>query len=323
MSDWDDMRIFLETARCRRLVDAARRLGLDHSTVSRRIRRFEERLSTQLFERDAQGYTLSVAGAQLLERAEQMEQFVNQALEEAAGQNRQLYGNVRLGTTEGFGHFVIAPQLAHFCLRYPAINVDLMPLPRIVNLNRNEADLAISVERPEHASLVVAKLCDYRLRLYASRDYLQQHPPIRKRRDLARHTLISYVEDLLFTDELNYMRSIIPGSLPSFRSTSVISQYTAACEGLGVAILPCFLAARNDSLVPLLENDIDLVRSFWLTAPADRRRLARITVLWDYLKQSMDDNRAFLMGESRQMQMPPPVAAEAGEAGVTGSRGAA
>ncbi|NLC22036.1 MAG: LysR family transcriptional regulator, partial [Halomonadaceae bacterium] len=175
MLDWQDIQIFLEVARSQRLTDAARRLGVDHSTLSRRTRRFEQKLNTQLFERSTHGYHLTEAGHQLLAHAEEMARHAFEAGESLADKNRQLSGQIRLGVTEGLGTWVIAPLLSAFCERHPGITLDLLALPRVVNLSRHEADLAITVERPASQGLVTSRLCDYRLRLYASQAYLARH----------------------------------------------------------------------------------------------------------------------------------------------------
>ena len=176
--DWDNVRVFLELTRSAGLVDAAKKLGIDHSTVSRRMRKFEEQVGTQLFDRNYVGYQLTPEGHRLMEYAETMESTVFAATEELGEHNRLLSGQVRLGATEGFGAVVLAPHLAQFCGRYPHISVDLIAVPRFVSLSKREADVAISIERPLSGPYVVTKLSDYRLKLYATPAYLARHAPI-------------------------------------------------------------------------------------------------------------------------------------------------
>jgi DNA-binding transcriptional LysR family regulator len=299
--NWDDLRLFLEVARSTRLVEAARRLGIDHSTLSRRLRRFEATLGTQLLERNNQGCVLTPHGYRLLEYAESIENTLHLATEQLAGHDQRLFGQVRLGATEGFGTFVLAPWLADFCDLHPLISVDLLPVPRFVNLAKHEADLAISVERPQTGNYLLTKLTDYRLKLYATPDYLAQHPPLTSLRDLTQHRFIGYINDLVFSAELRYLEQIAPGATVNVRSTSVVAQYMAARRGLGLAVLPCFLAHQSPDLVPVLEGEIDLVRSLWMIAPTERRPIARVAALWDALRASADDNHAFMMGDTRQM----------------------
>ncbi|PUA20795.1 LysR family transcriptional regulator [Glaciimonas sp. PCH181] len=301
MMDWDNLRIFLELTRSQGLVDAAKKLGIDHSTVSRRMRRFEEQVGSQLFERNNQGYSLTAEGHRLIEYAERVESTVYAAAEELSGHNRLLSGQVRLGATEGFGTFVLAPHLAHFCARHPHISVDLLPVPRFVNLSKREADISVSIERPQSGNYVMTKLTDYRLKLYATPAYLEAHTAIRTVEDLASHPFIGYIDDLLFTEELRYKENVAPSAFRAFRSTSVIAQYTAACQGQGLAILPCFLAQQSADLVPVLDGQCNIQRSFWLISAAETRNVARVAALWRYLRDVIEPNRAFLMGESRDM----------------------
>jgi len=302
MQDWDNLRIFLELTRSQGLVDAARKLGIDHSTVSRRMKRFEQQVGSQLFDRNNHGYKLTAEGYRLVEYAEKIESTVYAAAEQLGGQNSKLSGQVRLGATEGFGTFVLAPHIAHFCARNPHISVDMLPMPRFVNLSKHEADISVSIERPLSGNYVVTKLSDYVLKLYASRDYLEQHPPITEVSDLARHNFIGYIDDLVFSEELRYKDTVAPDAFRAFRSTSVVAQYTAACSGHALAILPCFLAQQSDKLVPVLQSQVSITRAFWLVAASEQRHVARVSALWSYLRESMELNREFLMGEAPAMQ---------------------
>ncbi|MDL4863048.1 LysR family transcriptional regulator [Halomonas elongata] len=312
MLDWQDIQIFLEVARSQRLADAARRLGLDHSTLSRRTRRFEQRLNTQLFERSTHGYHLTEAGHRLLAHAEEMARHAFEASESLTDQDHRISGQIRLGVTEGFGTWVIAPLLAAFCDRHPGVTLDLLALPRVVNLSRHEADLAITIERPSSPGLVISRLCDYRLRLYGSQDYLDRHGSPGRLADLSRHQLIGYVDDLIFSEQLNYLDPLLdpavighPGPHFAMRGTSVTTQHSACLRGAGLAVLPCFMGTTTPTLSSLLVDEVDIVRQFWITARQEQRRLARVRLLWDFLRDALELNRDFLMGESRELTIPP------------------
>jgi DNA-binding transcriptional LysR family regulator len=311
MLDWQDIQIFLEVARSERLTDAARRLGLDHSTLSRRTRRFEQKLNTQLFERSTHGYHLTKAGQQLLAHAEEMARHAFEAGESLIDKNHQISGQIRLGVTEGFGTWVLAPLLAVFCERHPGVTLELLTLPRVVNLSRHEADLAITIERPTSPGVVTSRLCDYRLRLYASLAYLKRHGTPVKRGELGRHRLIGYVDDLIFSEQLSYLDPLLdpavvgaPGPHFAMRSTSVTTQYAAALSGAGLAVLPCFMAEGNEALSSVLSEEVDVVRQFWITARQEQRRLARVRLLWDFLREALEINRDFLMGGARRLSLP-------------------
>ena len=311
MLDWQDIQIFLEVARSQRLTDAARRLGLDHSTLSRRTRRFEQKLNTQLFERSTHGYHLTEAGQQLLAHAEEMARHAFEAGESLTDKNHQISGQIRLGVTEGFGTWVIAPLLSAFCSRHPGVTLDLLALPRVVNLSRHEADLAITVERPVSPGLVISRLCDYRLRLYASEGYLARLGTPQRLAELGKHRLIGYVDDLIFSEQLSYLEPLLdptvighPGPHFAMRSTSVTTQHAACLHGAGLAVLPCFMAETSAPLVRVLAEEVAIDRQFWITARQEQRRLARVRLLWDFLREALEVNRAFLMGEARELMLP-------------------
>ncbi|MPR05424.1 MULTISPECIES: LysR family transcriptional regulator [Pseudomonas] len=301
--NWDDLKFFLEVARTRKASVAAKRLAVDYTTVSRRISSLEVSLGTLLFEKSrTNGFVLTAEGQRLLGYAESIESTLHMACEQVSGSGVALSGHVRMGCTEGFGSFFITPQLSHFVDTYPAISVDILPLPHFISLSKREADIVIALERPEHGPYVCCKLCDYTLQLYATQDYLDQHPPIQRPADLAEHPFISYVDDLAFSSELLYLANVVPGASASLRSTSVIAQYVAAQQGRSMAILPCFLAAQDARLLPVLGEQIAITRQFWMYCREDLRKLKRITLLWDYIREVTEQNAGLLMGETREMR---------------------
>ncbi len=300
--NWDDLRYFLEVARTQRASAAAKRLGVDHTTVARRVRELETALGTVLFDKSRSGgFVLTAEGQRLLAYADAVETTVQSASEQFAQGSQSLSGHVRVGSTEGFGCFFLAPQLARFTARHPDMSIDLLPVPHFVSLSKREADLAIMLERPERGQYVYTKLSDYRLRLYGTPDYLEQHPPIRSAADLRQHAFISYVADLAFSHELLYLERSAPNVTASLCSTSVIAQYHAALQGSALAILPCFMAEPDPRLVSILPDEVVVTRRFWLCSREELRKLRRITSLWDYLRATADANQPLLLGESQKM----------------------
>ncbi len=178
----------------------------------------------------------------------------------------------------------------------------MLTMACFVNLSKHEADISVSIERPLSGNYVVTKLSDYVLKLYASREYLARHAPIHTMDDLAQHNFIGYIDDLVFSEELRYKDTVAPDAFRAFRSTSVVAQYTAACAGRALAILPCFLSQQSDELVPVLPGQIAITRTFWLVASSEQRHVARVSALWSYLRDCVELNRDFLMGQSRRMR---------------------
>ncbi len=294
--NWDNFRIFLAVARNRSALEAAHQLAMDHSTVTRRLKQLEQDIGSQLFDRSPQGHLLTPVGHRLLESVVRIENTLAVIDSAIGGDNQVLTGQVRLGATEGFGSYFLAPYLADFCQRHPAINVDLLAVPRFVNLSKREADLAISIERPRTGSHVVCKLSDYRLQLYATRAYLDSHRPIRSLADLHEHRLIGYVDELAFSTELRYLDKLAPGAAVQLRSTSIVAQLQAARRGHALAVLPCFMGSTYPDLVAVLPGTASIVRTFWLFAPKEHRDIARMRALWDFLRETAQAQQPFLMG---------------------------
>ncbi|MBS3805396.1 MAG: LysR family transcriptional regulator [Oleiphilaceae bacterium] len=292
--DWNNLRYFLELSRAGRLTTAARRLGVDHTTVSRRIQMLEKNLGVQLFLRENSGYTLTEAGRSLVPQVELMESAsvgIEQTLPDPFD---KLSGHVRIGVTEGYGTTLLAPQLTEFCRRYPNLHIDLLALPRALRLSRHEADIAITLERPERGPYIITKLTDYVLQLYAGREYLSQHPEIRSRADLKEHRFVSYVDDLVYSKELLFLDELAGSEDVSLRSTSILAQQEAVAAGAGLAILPAFAADRDPRLVPVLQDQVRFVRTFWMLMPIELKNIARVRLTWDFLRTMAKNSQARL-----------------------------
>ncbi|MBV2133320.1 LysR family transcriptional regulator [Pseudomonas sp. MAP12] len=295
--DWDNLRYFLELSRAGKLTAAARHLGVDHTTVSRRVQALEKSLGRPLFIRSGAGYTLAEAGRRLLAQAEAMESaFLAIEQEEGESVAGGVSGLVRIGATEGYGVELLAGQLATLSKRHPHLGIDLLAVPRMVRLARHEADIVITLERPERGPYIITKLTDYTLRLYAAPEYLERHPAIRSREELREHTFVSYIEDLLYSKELHYLDEIGRPKQISLRSTSILAQQNAAIAGAGIAILPSFSARKVEGLVEVLADQVEFVRTFWMLMPVEGKDLARMRVTWDFLREMAQSNQDVMMG---------------------------
>ncbi len=293
--DWDDLRFFLAVARSGRLTVAARRLGADHATVSRRISALEEALKAKLFERRPQGYALTAHGERLLSKAESMETQALAVSSEIGGADLALSGTVRIGTPDGFGTLFLAPRTAAFAARYPDLEIQLIAMPRLLSLSKREADVAVSLAPPKEGKIVARKLTDYRLGLYAAAAYLERHPAVCAPDDLHRHEMIGYIDDLIFTPELDYLDEVSKGLRPRLQSSNLVAQMQATVAGAGICILPHFAAALDPRLVPVLPEAVAIVRSFYLIVHADLKDVARIRATMDFLVREVRAARSLFM----------------------------
>ncbi|WP_157216452.1 LysR family transcriptional regulator [Flavisphingomonas formosensis] len=282
--DWDDLRIFLAVARARRVAPAARALGIDPTTIGRRLARLQDGLGAPLFETIGGERRLTERGQTLLAHAETIESAALAAVGEVSGEAARLSGHVRLSVSEGFATWILAPALPDFHRANPAIQLDLITASGFLNPSRREADIAVMLARPRSGRLVAAKLGDYRLRLYASHAYLAARTAPGSVADLAGHDLIGYVPEFIYSPELDYLGEIGAGLEPVARSTSINVQHRMIATGAGIGILPAFIGERDAGLVPLLADAVELRRSFWLVTHSDTRQLPRIEAVVRWLR---------------------------------------
>lgn len=275
MTDWDDLRVFLAVARTESLSAAGKVLKLDPATVGRRVARLEEAMAARLFARSPQGYALTEEGQRLLVHAIRAEQAVVAANEEVRGAPGQLSGQIRIGAPDGVANFLLPQVTARICDDNPGLEVQIIALPRVFNLSKREADMAIAVSRPAAGRLTAQRLTDYRLHLAASRSYLERHPPIRSLADLKGHRMIGYIPDLIFDKELDYLAET-GVEVVTLASNSVSVQFNWLRAGAGVAIVHDFALPAAPDLVRVLPDVLSLSRSFYLIRHADDRRVERL-----------------------------------------------
>lgn len=278
--DWDQARVFLAVAREGQLLGAARKLGLDHATVTRRINALEEALGVKLIERTTTGSTLTPKGLAFLDTAAEVEAAflsARAALSEGAG---LIEGTVRVGAPDGFGTLFLAPRLRPLLERHPALTLQLVALPRSFSLSRREADLAITVERPVEGRLKVRKLTDYTLSLYASPAYLAAAPPLMTKRDLANHRLVGYVSDLLFASVLDFSAELGIATPPHFQCASVLGQIAAIESGAGVGLLHDYAVPKG---LVRVAGEVRVKRAYWIVTHADVARAPTIRAVSDFI----------------------------------------
>ncbi|TWG64972.1 MULTISPECIES: LysR family transcriptional regulator [unclassified Aminobacter] len=289
--NWDDVRIFLAVARAGQILGAARRLELNHATVSRRIAALEESLGAKLFRRLTTGSELTEQGERFLTVAERIEADMIAARSEIAGESDDVSGTVRVGAPDGFGVAFLAPRLGALTQRFPSLSIQLVPVPRSFSLSRREADIAITVERPTEGRLVASKLVDYTLGLYASRDYAQKHGLPANRAELRQHRLIGYVPDLVISPSLDYGPEILPDWHASFAVSSALGQVEAVRSGAGIGILHTFIARMHDELVQVPVTP-PIRRAYWLVYHESVRTLRRIQTVAAFIADAVDGKRS-------------------------------
>lgn len=293
-SDWNDFQAFLAVARGGQLARAAAAMGVDATTIGRRLRRLEARIGATLFEQTREGQILTEAGEAMLAEVEAMEQAASRIAEHAASGGGPS-GLLRVSLSEGFGNWIVAPALRGFVEANPRLLVDLVASSGFLSPSKREADLAVTLSRPRAGPVIAGKLSDYTLRLYATRGYLSQRGTPQNGADLARgHRLIGYIPDLLYAPELRYLAEIEPGLTASLRSSTIIAQHRMIAAGAGIGVLPCFIGDADKWLVPVLP-DQRITRSFWLVTHKDTHNLARVRAFKDWLTALVAQERGRLL----------------------------
>ncbi|PLZ01512.1 LysR family transcriptional regulator [Burkholderia sp. WAC0059] len=293
--DWNDLRAFLAVVRTGRLTVAALRLGIDHSTLSRRIVGLEEALDVRLFDRLPTGYVLTSAGESLVAEAEHVESLMIRIASQLPEEGARMRGAVRLATPEGFGTYFLARHVREFAEHHPEVTLEMISNPGIVSLTKREADIAVTMSRPEKGPLRARKLLDYEYGLYGSQAYLSRHPAPVERDDIRRHRLIGYIPDLLPTPAHDYLKEIIDDPSVDLQVSNILTQLSATLDGFGLCIVPCFMAAQHPELVRLLPGEVRFTRSYWLVTHSEMRAPARIRAMTTFLLESVETHRALFM----------------------------
>lgn len=294
---WDDLQYFLAVARTGQLSSAARQLRTSHVTVLRRIDRLEEALAAKLFERNPRGYLLTPVGDRLIESAEVMEREAMKFQTEVAGNYSALSGVVRMSTLEGFGNFFLAERLPLLAQTYRGLLIEMVTIQQIMSLSKREAELSITLHMPRTGPYHSDKLTPYRLFIYGHKDYLARHPPIKAREDMQGHSFIGYIDDMVFTPGLDYMREVLPGQRCTYQSSSIYAQLFATMAGYGLCVLPFFIAQKHSELVPILPRELHLVREYWLNCHVDAMAAPRIRVISDFILKSVHDHASDFLAE--------------------------
>jgi DNA-binding transcriptional LysR family regulator len=288
--NWDDVRFFLAVARTGQILAASKRLGLNHATLSRRLTSLEEALKTRLLIRRPTGCELTAEGEMFLASAERMETEMLAVQANLGHTDAAIAGTVRVGAPDGFGVSFLAPRMGRLIERHPELKIQLVPVPRSFSLSQREADIAITLERPEQGRLVSSKLTDYTLGLYASHDYLATEGAPADIDALKVHRRVGYVEDLIFTASLNFSSAVMRSWDAGFEISTAIGQTEAVRSGAGIGILHDYIARQYPELQRILP-DVSIRRAYWTTYHETARDLLRVRSVADFLQELVSAER--------------------------------
>jgi DNA-binding transcriptional LysR family regulator len=291
---WDDLRHFLAVHRSRTLAAAGRALGVDETTVGRRLAALEQALGARLFDRTADGLLLSAAGAAVLAAALRMEAEAATVAVGAAAVERRAQGLVRLTCTEAFGARFLAPRADELRAAHPELVLEFIIAAGALDLSRREADLAVRLSRPARGPLVGRKLGELTVGLYASAGYLERHgapgPGLRG------HAVVLFGSRPLGIPEEGWLARVAAEARVALRSGSTPVQLAAAVAGIGIAALPCYLADSEPELRRVMPGE-KVAREIWNAVRRDAAKAGRIRAVVAWLEGVVARHAALLRGE--------------------------
>lgn len=289
--NWDDLRHVLAVVRHGSLLGAARELGVDHTTVGRRVGAAERALAAKLFQRGTTGLTPTAEGEHLLESLQRIEDAVSDLERKASAEQRALVGTVKVTAPESFGITWLAPRLATFARQHPGLRIDLDPSGKVLDLHKGQAEIALRFFRSTDQGLVIRRVAEVRYGLYAARAYLARYP-LRSPADLATRPLLGAPAgdaDAVWLAELS------GGAEPIFTTVLAVALLNATRAAAGIAVLPRYLGDADDALV-YLPMPGEPHETLWLTVHRDLRTTPRVRAVLDFLIAELERERLSLHG---------------------------
>ena len=297
--EWDDLRYILAVASAGSLAGAARKLGVNHTTVLRRVGAFETRLSLRLFERMPTGYVPTVGGEELVAAARQIDDTVTSLERKLAGQDLRLSGAIRVTSTDSLMVSILPEILAEFRAAHPGIEIEVALSNVMLNLTRREADIAIRPAKDPPETLVGRRIAKIAFAIYGSSQYLSRR---RKTDDLAGHQWVGPDDSLADTSVARWMRSELPESEVVLRADSLLGMREAARVGLGLAALPCYLGDTSPGLVCVHRPIAAMQTMLWILTHEDLRRTARIRAFTEFAAKAFARRRPLLEGAETRVR---------------------
>ncbi len=300
--DWDKLRIFHAVADAGSLTHAGDSLHLSQSAVSRQIRSLEESLNTTLFHRHARGLILTEQGELLFDATSSMLKRIDAATARIRDSEEEVFGELRVTTTTGFGSLWLAPRLPKLYEKYPDLNIDLMLEERVLDLPMREADVAIRMKEPSQADLIRKRLMQIRMRLYASPEYLEENGTPETLEDMAHHRLICQnTRSAQVMAGLSLVQELMTYDI---KSTLTVNNYfgvlQAVISHLGIGVLPDYIIEDFPSAVRVLPDLESGEVPVFLAYPEELRQSKRIAAFRDFVQEEIFAHRKTLksMGQA-------------------------
>lgn len=290
----DDLLVLLAVGRTGRFTTAADSLGLNHTTVARRIESLEKALGGRALARGSGGWELTDLGRRAFAAAEQIEAAVRD-LGADARDGVSINDVVRISATDGFSALLAAPAAVAVRTRHPGIGVEIVTATRLASHTRTGLDIEIVVGEPHVHRAEAMRLADYRLGLYASRRYVTEHAMPHTATELTSHPLVYFVDSMLQVDDLDLARTLVPQMAEGLTSTNVFVHVEATRAHAGIGLLPCYLADRHDDLVRVLP-DVNAQLTYWLVTRTEAYRRPAVAAMVEAIREVVEAHREALLG---------------------------
>jgi DNA-binding transcriptional LysR family regulator len=295
---WDDFKLVRLIAEAKGLAGAADRLGVNHSTVFRRLGQLEEAIGTKLFERHRTGYALTAAGEEMAALAERMDDDVAGFARKLAGQVLSPAGELRVTTNDTLLTHLLTPLFARFCQRCPDVRLDVVLSNQALNLSKRDADVAIRATDTPPETLVGRRAATLTWALYGrAADFPQ--PGTLDLPTLATRAWVALGDNLGAVKAARFVRERVAPERIVYKVNTVLGLTEAVEAGIGIGPLPCFIADARPALVRLAPPNPDFSTGLWLLTHPDLRHSARVRVFLDFLAAEIAKLRKFLEGGGR------------------------
>jgi DNA-binding transcriptional LysR family regulator len=293
MMDWDKLRIFHAVADAGSLTHAGDALHLSQSAVSRQIRSLEESLNTTLFHRHARGLILTEQGELLFEATRVMNKRLEAAAARIRDSEEEVFGELKVTTTTGFGTLWLAPRLKKLYEKYPELKIDLMLEERVLDLPMREADVAIRMKEPSQADLIRKRLMSIRMQLYASRGYLESRGMLNRIEDITQHRLICQNPTAPQVQAgASLVQHLLTYDIPSLLSVNnYFGVLQAVLNDLGIGVLPDYIVEDFPALVRVLPEVESGEVPVFLAYPEELRQSKRVTAFRDFVSEEVIAHR--------------------------------
>jgi DNA-binding transcriptional LysR family regulator len=289
--NWEDVRLFMEVARCRSFRKASETTAVSSNTLMRRVAMLEKQLGHILLARKASGVALTAEGREVAEVGERLRTEALSLERMAKDGAHALSGKVKVAVTEGIGTFWLIPRLVDFQQRHPDLTVDLVCDMRFADMSSHQADVAVQLERPAESELVVTRLGYLHVMLFASDEYIRMHGTPSRVEDLIDYHFVEQVAPQVPSD---MVKTVVPNPFAkhfvSFRANTSTAHAYAISRGAGIGLLPTYARAITRKVRPI-NVDFRLRRDIWLTYHPKTRNMKRVRAVIDWLREAFDPVR--------------------------------